>query len=387
MAAILIVDHDPSRDAGYQRALGSHFSVILAREGQEAVALAEGYEPIIVLLRSDLAKQNPLAIWQAIQKLPKGLSIKSILSGPLDSADDEGLAFQFSILLPEPLTVESLRAAITWAVNAIKAEQGQATPEQLVRAKTAFENQVAQAKQGQGDPLISSAPRATTSATMPPASQHASPPHQATPAKPVLPPAKDDPPDDKLKAAVEKLVGSVPDHDWLLVGQQRTRYVFSVYQRLDELDYYQILEIPYDADRKQIKSAYFRKAKTYHTDRFQQLNNRDLFERFHQVFKRIAEGYHLLMNEDKRPVYLHNLKTKRGPETVRWVEKGRDSGNRAPDADIKHPVAKKFFNLALKALEENNVASAKMNLQMALGQDKDNPVIKGKLEEVRMMEG
>lgn len=64
-------------------------------------------------------------------------------------------------------------------------------------------------------------------------------------------------------------------------------------------DYYQILEVPTDADAETIKKSFRKLAHEFHPDK----NQHNTFADAH--FIEVKEAYHILSNEDKRALYDH----------------------------------------------------------------------------------
>jgi curved DNA-binding protein CbpA len=68
-------------------------------------------------------------------------------------------------------------------------------------------------------------------------------------------------------------------------------------KRLSQLTYYEILEVPKDASKADIKKAYYRLAKIYHPDKNPDNPNAEA------MFKMISEAYQVLSDDEKRMIY------------------------------------------------------------------------------------
>jgi curved DNA-binding protein CbpA len=64
--------------------------------------------------------------------------------------------------------------------------------------------------------------------------------------------------------------------------------------------YFELLDVPRDADAKQIKRAYFSLSKVYHPDRYFRANLGDYTVRLEQIFRKLVEAYELLSDPNTR---------------------------------------------------------------------------------------
>ena len=64
--------------------------------------------------------------------------------------------------------------------------------------------------------------------------------------------------------------------------------------------YFELLDVPRDADNKQIKRAYFSLSKVYHPDRYYRANLGDYSVRLEQIFRKLVEAYELLSDPNTR---------------------------------------------------------------------------------------
>jgi len=81
--------------------------------------------------------------------------------------------------------------------------------------------------------------------------------------------------------------------------------VDTLYAALDQSGYYALLGVAVTADRRAIQQAYHGLALTLHPDRHARLkrSHPDAYRRINQVFKRLAEGYRVLMDTESRRRY------------------------------------------------------------------------------------
>jgi tetratricopeptide (TPR) repeat protein len=81
------------------------------------------------------------------------------------------------------------------------------------------------------------------------------------------------------------------------------REVLDRLERLDEIDYYELLGIARDAPHAAIRKAYFLAAKRYHPDAIARLGLQDIRVQAGEVFSRIAEANEVLSDRDRRRAY------------------------------------------------------------------------------------
>lgn len=98
---------------------------------------------------------------------------------------------------------------------------------------------------------------------------------------------------------------------------------------LDQLDYFQVLELEPDATPAQIKAAYHRKSRVFHPDRFLQVAGAELRAQILAIHKRITEAYTVLREEERRRAYAAAVTGPERERHLRWtVQEGRGRGPR-----------------------------------------------------------
>jgi DnaJ-class molecular chaperone len=90
------------------------------------------------------------------------------------------------------------------------------------------------------------------------------------------------------------------------------RRIDVLYGALGQADYYALLGVCLDDDRRTIQDAYHHLALDMHPDRHDRLkrSHPGAYGRINQVFKRLAEGYHVLMDTDSRRLYNLGLRAR-----------------------------------------------------------------------------
>ncbi len=82
--------------------------------------------------------------------------------------------------------------------------------------------------------------------------------------------------------------------------KRRARQLF---KKLDECDYYELLEIGRDADKGEIKSAFYRLAPEFHPDKYFRKNLGDYKRKFEAIFARLTQAYDTLRARKRRQRY------------------------------------------------------------------------------------
>jgi curved DNA-binding protein CbpA len=80
--------------------------------------------------------------------------------------------------------------------------------------------------------------------------------------------------------------------------------------------YFELLDVPRDADTKQIKRAYFSLSKIYHPDRYFRANLGDYSVRLERIFRKLVEAYELLSDPTTRAEIERTMGAMPEPEPV-----------------------------------------------------------------------
>ncbi len=152
-----------------------------------------------------------------------------------------------------------------------------------------------------------------------------------------------------------------------------------IFSALDQYTYYELLNLENDASPDDIRAAFHRMAQNVHPDQFQQHPDEGLKTQIYAIYKRMTEGYRVLMDPQDRKTYDAGLEEgkRRFIRTVRKV-----SGPKRIEDAVEHPGAKRFFILGLDAQRRGDLKTAKMNFQFALKVAEDHPAIKEQLAKV-----
>ncbi len=150
---------------------------------------------------------------------------------------------------------------------------------------------------------------------------------------------------------------------------------------IDELDYYQLLEIPKDAPTSAVKRAYHAASRRLHPDANRRLagEERELLE---GVARRVCEAYQVLRDGRRRRAYDAQLGAGRGARLQLAEAEARAEREALEHHLGKTPHGRRFFNLARADLDRGDLSAAQRNLRTALTFEPGNHYFKRKLDEV-----
>lgn len=91
----------------------------------------------------------------------------------------------------------------------------------------------------------------------------------------------------------------------------RKRHVLDLFYRLDQLDHYELLGVSQQADKKEIKAAYYELVKLYHPDRYFGKQLGTFKPKLEKTFQRLTEAHDALTRKKERDEYDRYLGTLR----------------------------------------------------------------------------
>lgn len=152
---------------------------------------------------------------------------------------------------------------------------------------------------------------------------------------------------------------------------------------LEELDYYQVLELAPDAPTSAIRAAYHKTSRRFHPDA-----HRDappaLQQQVAQIAKRIAEAYSVLRDPRRRQVYDRQLAGDRARVRMPLAEAEAQADRQRRDRhEGRTPNGRRYYALAKADLSRGDRSSAERNLKTALTFEPDNAVFRELLLELR----
>jgi curved DNA-binding protein CbpA len=155
-------------------------------------------------------------------------------------------------------------------------------------------------------------------------------------------------------------------------------------ERLDTLDYFELLGVPTTATAVEVKRAFYRESRTYHPDRFFHLTDEAFKTRVHDVYKRVTEAYYVLRDDVRRRKYLADVTGPGRASKLRFDELSEQETKAAVKQQAAeqigvNPKARQLFQTAMADLDKGNLSAAERGLKMALTYEKENALYQEKL--------
>ena len=160
--------------------------------------------------------------------------------------------------------------------------------------------------------------------------------------------------------------------------------IAQIHQDLDKYSYYELLNLTPEADSDQVRAMFHRMALSMHPDRHAGSDDKELKSMLYAIYKRVSEGYRVLMDQDQRKEYDARLEE----GTLRLVKKERKKvGGDLPENQVSNHLARKFFIIGLKAEREGDLAGAQLNYKFALDMEPESTVIQDRMRRVTQWMG
>ena len=156
---------------------------------------------------------------------------------------------------------------------------------------------------------------------------------------------------------------------------------------LDDLDYFQLLEVTPDANQRQIRDAYHRFSRAIHPDRFRRFPDENLRARAGKLFRRITEAYYVLRDDARRAQYSADIAGAQRASKLRYSDESESQKQAAKRRAVLEqtgstPRGRECYQLAQRELAAGNRANAIRQLKMALMFEPQNERFKEALSEV-----
>ena len=140
---------------------------------------------------------------------------------------------------------------------------------------------------------------------------------------------------------------------------------------LDQLDYFEVLRIPYDAGAAAVRAAYHRESRAYHPDRFAALPSPQLRELITRLYRRVTEAYTVLRDDVKRRSYLADVTGAGRAAKLRFTEVDeaavKDQQKRKLEEQFgRTPNGRMLYAAALQDVEAGRWEAAERGLKTAL---------------------
>ena len=149
-------------------------------------------------------------------------------------------------------------------------------------------------------------------------------------------------------------------------------YLDRVVPVLNRLDHFELLDVVANASPKDIQSAFHAMAAGLHPDRHRNALSPEQHEKLITVYARIAEAYRVLRDPDNTAAYLKKAaRDSRESGPVRGTTADGETG-----LALLSPKAQQLYRRAMAAQRTGDMASAKLNLRMALARHPQSVFLK-----------
>lgn len=141
---------------------------------------------------------------------------------------------------------------------------------------------------------------------------------------------------------------------------------------VDELNYYDLLEVSRDATAPDVRKGYHRVRRRFHPDASRNLDESYRLD-VERIAKRVTEAYSVLRDPRRRKVYDERLAAEGDTVRIQLVEAEKQA-ERADAAERggTTPNGRRFFGMAQKDHRAGKLDAAIRNLQMAVTYEPDN---------------
>ena len=152
---------------------------------------------------------------------------------------------------------------------------------------------------------------------------------------------------------------------------------------LEELDYYQVLELAPDAPSSAVRSAYHAVSRRFHPDAHRDAPP-EIQQQVARIAKRVAEAYSVLRDPRRRQVYDRQLAGDRARVRMPLVEaEARADRQRREQQEGRTPNGRRYFALAKADFARGDRVAAERNLKTALTFEPDNEAFREMLARLR----
>jgi curved DNA-binding protein CbpA len=153
-------------------------------------------------------------------------------------------------------------------------------------------------------------------------------------------------------------------------------YLDRVMPVLAKSDHFELLDVAPNANATTIQGAFHTMAAGLHPDRHRNTLNPEQHEQLVIVYARIAEAYRVLRDPKNRETYLRKMARDRASS-----EEEEDTCAQSPEAALAllSPKAQQLYRRAIAAKRTGDLASAGLNMRMALAKHPQSGFLKAAL--------
>lgn len=167
---------------------------------------------------------------------------------------------------------------------------------------------------------------------------------------------------------------------------------------IGNLNFYQILKLRDGAPMALVEKAYADQSSKFHPDRFFGVRDPKLMRKVTKIFKKISEAYQVLKDSELKRRYDIKMGFREsrgigggeagtatgGAVTRKSLQAEAQAEAQADEEIVTDPKARKYYDLAVIALQNEDWQGAVMNLQFTLTYDPNNEVVKEQLADAKV---
>ena len=157
--------------------------------------------------------------------------------------------------------------------------------------------------------------------------------------------------------------------------------VLRVASHLEELDYFQLLNLSKDASSTEIRRGFRRLAQHYHPDRLGGSEDSELRQAVSAIYRRMTEAYSALRDPTTKAAYIEGLENgelRLDSTKVRSRSIAREKAQQPGQTE----AGKRHYQAALAALERGDHRAATSEIRSALLFERDEPGFKALLKRI-----
>jgi len=204
-----------------------------------------------------------------------------------------------------------------------------------------------------------------------------------------------------VKKRLIQVDGLIPVEEDLEISQEERTKIDRFYSKLDKMNYYEILNVPFDAPLEVIKKQFYLLSREFHPDRYFKKNIGEYKSRLEEIYRKIREAYEVLSDNVAKEVYRESTSTniKNTVEESKPAMKNPQEQPKSTLQEKTHPVssvlnaiaervkkAKTIFEEGMRYYESGDFSSALRNFKLCVAYDPFNQKYKEMLSKADMQQ-
>ncbi len=172
------------------------------------------------------------------------------------------------------------------------------------------------------------------------------------------------------------------------IAEEDKKKILSTYRSLGDLNYYKILGIEKDSNRREIKRAYFALSREFHPDRYFRKSIGTFKPMLEAIFKKVSEAYEIVYDPESQKEYNKSILAEEKIAEARKESEKQAQAGRPIDKSLR-PIterlakAKDFFKAGKKDFLDKNYKSASVHFKLAIAYDPYNEQYKESFAEAQ----